>query len=94
MILVTVEFLMLGQQLHIRHVALLHRHGTQLAKENAPRTAPMVAGFLNRSAQSEFFFPLFRFRSSLVFSLSKENKASLSGGQDRTRANYFRALAG
>lgn len=50
MILVTVEFLLLGQQLHIRQVALLHRHGTQLAKENAPRTAPMAAGFQNRSA--------------------------------------------
>lgn len=46
----------------------------------------MVAGFLNRSAQSVFFFPLLRFRSLLVFSLSKENKASLLGGQDRTTA--------
>lgn len=43
---------MLGQQLHIRQVALLHKHGTQLATEKAPRTAPMSLQFPYRSGQS------------------------------------------
>lgn len=35
MTLVTVEFLMPGQQLHTRHVALLQRHGTWKEEEGS-----------------------------------------------------------
>lgn len=48
MTLVTVEFLMPGQQLHTRHVALLQRHGTWKEEEEGSKghSGQMSLGYI------------------------------------------------